>query len=151
MTVAGGAIRHISTFGRRGRRGTGGETAGRACGASHRDPSTRSTSTGRAATISAVAPTNRVATRNDRTDPCRVDVETALRAYDSQLRRSVAPPAPGWAVQRVEEPAPLIRLVSPPQSPWGDGVVWTVLDERSADAAIADTISYFAGLGRGFE
>ena len=36
-----------------------------------------------------------------------MDQAAVLRAYDAQLRRSVVPPAPGWTVAMLDDPAPL--------------------------------------------
>lgn len=80
-----------------------------------------------------------------------MDKAAVLRAYDSQLRRSTDPPAPGWTVELLDDPAPLVRMTAPEGSQWGDGIVWSDLDESNADAAIASTIAYFRGLGRTFE
>jgi GNAT superfamily N-acetyltransferase len=80
-----------------------------------------------------------------------MEIETALRAYDEQLRRRTEPPAPGWVVELLGDPAPMRRITSPAGSAWGDGVVWTDLDESNADAAIASAVAYFGGLGRTFE
>lgn len=79
------------------------------------------------------------------------DVNEMLTAYDEQLRRVPAIPSAGWQVERVTEPAPLLRMTAPEGSQWGDGVVWSELDESNADEAIADTIDYFCRLGRSFE
>lgn len=38
----------------------------------------------------------------------------------------------------------MIRLVSPPEAGWGDGIVWSDLDDRSAEAAITAAIVFFA-------
>lgn len=80
-----------------------------------------------------------------------MDTATVLRAYDEQLRRALTPPAPGWRVDLVDDPAPMLRLTSPAGRVWGDGIVWSDLDESTADAAVAAAISYFGGLGRSFE
>jgi ribosomal protein S18 acetylase RimI-like enzyme len=45
----------------------------------------------------------------------------------------------------------VVRLTSPAGGGWGDGVVWSHLDERNADEEIAAAIRYFGGLGRTFE
>ena len=79
-----------------------------------------------------------------------MDTATVLRAYDGQLRRAMTPPA-GWSVDLVDDPAPMLRLTSPAGAVWGDGIVWSDLDESTADAAIAAAIAYFGGLGRSFE
>jgi len=80
-----------------------------------------------------------------------MDQATVLRAYDAQLRRNVAPPAPGWTVEMLDDPAPMLRITAPPGAQWGDGVVWSDLDESSVDAAIASAVAHFRGLGRVFE
>lgn len=80
-----------------------------------------------------------------------MDQAAVLRAYDGQLRRSVAPPAPGWTVEMLDDPAPVLRVTAPPGSQWGDGVGWSDLDESTADAAIAAAVEHFRGLGRMFE
>ncbi|WP_437808784.1 GNAT family N-acetyltransferase [Sorangium sp. So ce1078] len=41
--------------------------------------------------------------------------------------------------------------MSPREMPRGCGVYWSDLDEETADGAIAEQVSYFAGLGRRFE
>lgn len=82
------------------------------------------------------------------TDP---DLSELLTAYDVQLRRVPVPPSAGWQIDRVDHPAPLLRMTAPAGASWGDGVVWSDLDEATADAAIADTIAYYRGLGRSFE
>ena len=71
-----------------------------------------------------------------------------LTAYDEQLRRNLTPPAPGWTVERLDR---VIRVTAPPASQWGDGIVWSEVDETSADAEIAAAVAYFGGLGRSFE
>jgi ribosomal protein S18 acetylase RimI-like enzyme len=79
------------------------------------------------------------------------DVSEMLTAYDVQLRRVAAGLPPGWQADLLDEPAPLLRLTAPEETGWGDGVVWSDLDEDTADAAIAAVVDYFAGLGRSFE
>jgi GNAT superfamily N-acetyltransferase len=74
-----------------------------------------------------------------------------LTAYDVQLRREPGTLPPGWQVEHLTEPAPVLRLTAPEGAQWGDGVVWSDLDESNADAAIADSVDYFRGLGRSFE
>ena len=80
-----------------------------------------------------------------------MDQAAVLRAYDAQLRRSVVPPAPGWTVAMLDDPAPVLRVTAPPGAQWGDGVVWSDLDESSADAAIVSAVAHFRELGRVFE
>ena len=79
------------------------------------------------------------------------DQSELLTAYDVQLRRAPELPSAGWQIERLDEPAPLLRMTAPEGASWGDGIVWSDLDESTADAAIADTVAYFRGLGRRFE
>jgi hypothetical protein len=79
------------------------------------------------------------------------DLSELLTAYDVQLRRVTVGLPPGWQAELLDDPAPLLRLTAPEGTGWGDGVVWSDLDETNADAAIASAVSYFAGLGRSFE
>jgi ribosomal protein S18 acetylase RimI-like enzyme len=79
------------------------------------------------------------------------DLTELLTAYDVQLRREPALPSAGWRIDRLDDPAPLLRMTAPEGSEWGDMVVWSDLDETNADAAIAASIDYFRGLGRSFE
>ncbi|XXX74161.1 GNAT family N-acetyltransferase [Sorangium sp. So ce134] len=71
-----------------------------------------------------------------------------LERFDAQMRRDLSPPSPAW---RVERDGRVVRWVSPPELPWGCGVLWSDLDEDTADGAIAEQVSYFAGLARRFE
>jgi ribosomal protein S18 acetylase RimI-like enzyme len=82
------------------------------------------------------------------TDP---DLTELLTAYDVQLRRVPALPSAGWRIEHLDDPAPVLRMTAPDGASWGDGVVWSDLDEATADAAIADTVAYFRDLGRSFE
>ena len=77
-----------------------------------------------------------------------VDVRAVLAAYDAQLRRSRTPPAPGWTVERLDR---ILRVTAPPGSQWGNGIVWSDVDEATADGQIAAAVAYFGGLGRSFE
>jgi ribosomal protein S18 acetylase RimI-like enzyme len=79
------------------------------------------------------------------------DLSELLTAYDVQLRREPALPSAGWRIERLNDPAPLLRMTAPEGSEWGDMVAWSDLDETTADAAIAASIDYFRGLGRSFE
>lgn len=70
--------------------------------------------------------------------------QTALAAFDEQIRRHPVAEAPD---ERVERDAAVVRFVS------GEGgrsaVTWSRLDEATADAAIATTIDRFVRLGVG--
>lgn len=80
-----------------------------------------------------------------------MDDAELLATFDRQIRRSVAP-EPGFQVQLVEEPAPVLRLTPEGQAAgWGGGVFWSDLDESTADAAIEATLAHFAPRGREFE
>jgi ribosomal protein S18 acetylase RimI-like enzyme len=79
------------------------------------------------------------------------DVDELLSAYDVQLRRVPVGLPADWRADLLNEPAPLLRITAPEGTGWGDGVVWSDLDESNADAAIASVVAYFGGLGRSFE
>jgi GNAT superfamily N-acetyltransferase len=72
--------------------------------------------------------------------------DEVLAAFDRQLRREAAPDAPG---ARVERAGGVVRQVGPEHG-W-NGVLWSELDPGGADAAIAEQVRYFGGLGRAFE
>ncbi|MFJ9793535.1 GNAT family N-acetyltransferase [Streptomyces globosus] len=69
-----------------------------------------------------------------------------LAAYDRHVRECAPPDTPGC---RVERAGRVVRQTSP-GSGW-NGVLWSDLDEDTADAAIAAQVAYFAGRGSGFE
>ncbi|MET8222684.1 GNAT family N-acetyltransferase [Streptomyces sp. NPDC004082] len=69
-----------------------------------------------------------------------------LALFDRDMREGARPDSPGARVERVGR---VVRQVGAEQG-W-NGVVWSDLDETSADAAIAGQIRYFTGLGREFE
>lgn len=66
--------------------------------------------------------------------------------FDEQLRRGARPEEAGSRVERVGD---VVRHVGPAAG-W-NGVLWSDLDERAADAAIAEQVRFFGGLGRAFE
>lgn len=70
-----------------------------------------------------------------------------LALFDRQLRREYAGEGTGEAVERTPR---LVREAGAGAGAWC-GVIWSDLDERTADAAIAEQISRFTRLGRGFE
>lgn len=76
-----------------------------------------------------------------------MDHTAALAAFDAQLRDT---PRPSGAGGRFERAGNVIRCVNPTPGGWS-GIDWSDLDEQTADAAIAEQVAYFAGLGRGFE
>ncbi len=65
----------------------------------------------------------------------------ALAAYDAQLRRDAHADGTGARVERV---GPVVRYVSPDAEGWS-AVIWSDLDDDTADAAIAGQLEYFAG------
>jgi GNAT superfamily N-acetyltransferase len=79
-----------------------------------------------------------------------VDTDVALAAYDEQVRRSMVPPQPGWQVELAAGDA-VLRVVSPPDHTSGCFVIWSDLDESTADSVIAEQVEFFGGLGRQFE
>ena len=70
-----------------------------------------------------------------------------LALYDRQIRREYAGDGTGGLVERVDG---VIRHISEGEGGWC-AVLWSDLDEATADAAIAEQVRYFAGLGREFE
>lgn len=81
-----------------------------------------------------------------------MDDAELLATFDRQVRRSVEP-EPGFTVELVRQPAPLLRLtpVGDAAAAWGGGVFWCDLEESTANAAIEATIAHFGPLGREFE
>ncbi|MEV6783757.1 GNAT family N-acetyltransferase [Streptomyces sp. NPDC051098] len=75
-----------------------------------------------------------------------MDHEEALRLFDRRLRRRTGADGPQTRLRRAGD---VIRE-SGSADDW-HGVVWSGLDEATADAAIAAQIAYFTALGRDFE
>jgi GNAT superfamily N-acetyltransferase len=75
-----------------------------------------------------------------------MDHLAVLALYDRDMREGAQPDGPG---ARIERAGRLVRQVSSAQG-W-NGVVWSDLDEAGADAAIAEQIAHYSGLGREFE
>ncbi|WP_053846843.1 GNAT family N-acetyltransferase [Streptomyces sp. NRRL B-24085] len=75
-----------------------------------------------------------------------MDHVAVLALYDRDMREGAQPDGPGARVERV---GAVVRQVAAEHG-W-NGVVWSGLDESSADAAIAEQIAYYTGLGREFE
>ena len=65
-----------------------------------------------------------------------------LRLFDLQMRQGIRPDGPAARVERVGN---CIRQVDPVGG-W-NGVVWSDLDQSSADAAVQDQLRYFSALG----
>jgi GNAT superfamily N-acetyltransferase len=75
-----------------------------------------------------------------------MDSKAARQLFEAQLRRGEGA---GSAV-RVERANHVIREVSTDDDGWA-AVVWSDLDEGTADRAIDDQVAYFAGVRRAFE
>ncbi|WP_282702333.1 GNAT family N-acetyltransferase [Streptomyces sp. CC219B] len=75
-----------------------------------------------------------------------MDLEKVLARYDRDMREGARPDGPEARVERVGR---VVRQVAGPQG-W-NGVVWSGLDERVANAAIAEQITFFSGRGQDFE
>ncbi|MFD8820257.1 GNAT family N-acetyltransferase, partial [Streptomyces sp. NPDC059627] len=75
-----------------------------------------------------------------------MDHQTVLALYDRDMREGARPDGPG---ARVERAGAVVRQVADAAG-W-NGVLWTDLDETTADRAIADQIEFFAAHGREFE
>lgn len=72
-----------------------------------------------------------------------------LHAFDVQIRRSLAAPAPGWVV---EDLGRLVRTTGPAASRVGAFVEWADLDGLAGDevdAVIAEQVAYFRSLAGG--
>ncbi|MFJ9536040.1 GNAT family N-acetyltransferase [Streptomyces sp. NPDC101225] len=75
-----------------------------------------------------------------------MDHASVLALFDRDMREGARPDGPG---ARVERSGNVVRQLSTAHG-W-NGVVWSGLDETDADAAIAEQIACFSGLGRAFE
>ncbi|MCL6732371.1 GNAT family N-acetyltransferase [Streptomyces neyagawaensis] len=75
-----------------------------------------------------------------------MDHAAVLALFDRDMREGARPDSPG---ARIERAGGVVRQVGS-ENGWS-GVVWSDLDEAGADAAIAEQIRYFSGLGRDFE
>jgi ribosomal protein S18 acetylase RimI-like enzyme len=71
-----------------------------------------------------------------------------LTFYDRELRENPPHPGPGY---RIERTATVTRFVGPTNTAADNCVIFSRLDEGSADAAIAAELAYFAAAGRAFE
>jgi GNAT superfamily N-acetyltransferase len=75
-----------------------------------------------------------------------MDQAAVLTLFDREMRERARPDGPGADVERV---GAVVRQKGPVHG-WS-GVVWSALEAADADAAIAEQIAYFTGLGREFE
>lgn len=79
-----------------------------------------------------------------------MDSSHVLALFDAQMRRDATPDAPGTRVERL---GGVVRLSGAATHDW-TGVIWSDLDESTADRAIAEQLAYLAspeGAGREFE
>ncbi|GAA1753389.1 GNAT family N-acetyltransferase [Nonomuraea bangladeshensis] len=72
--------------------------------------------------------------------------DEVLSLYERRFRREPVPEMPGAVVERA---GAVVRQSGP--APCWNGVLWSDLDERTADAAIAEQIRHYAELGTEFE
>ncbi|MEY9863667.1 GNAT superfamily N-acetyltransferase [Catenulispora sp. GAS73] len=75
-----------------------------------------------------------------------MDNEEILRAFDRQMRLDAPPDGPD---ARVDRDGRIVRQTAP-DGAW-NGVLWSGLDEKTVDAAIAEQVAYFTSLGVGLE
>ncbi|GAB2893360.1 GNAT family N-acetyltransferase [Streptomyces deserti] len=75
-----------------------------------------------------------------------MDHATVLALFDRDVREGARPDGPDTRVERTGD---VVRQVASAQG-W-NGVVWSALDAADADAAIAEQIAYYTGLGLDFE
>ncbi|MFI2642217.1 GNAT family N-acetyltransferase [Streptomyces sp. NPDC018610] len=76
-----------------------------------------------------------------------MDHAAVLARYDQTLREGARPDDPGARIERVGD---VVRQVGDSDQDW-NGVLWSALDAERADAAIAEQIARFGGLGQAFE
>jgi GNAT superfamily N-acetyltransferase len=76
-----------------------------------------------------------------------MDTAEVLALFDRQLRLEYPGEGPDSLVEHVDG---VVRHVSESGNGWC-AVLWSDLDETTADTAIAEQVAYFAGLGREFE
>ncbi|MER7368005.1 GNAT family N-acetyltransferase [Nonomuraea wenchangensis] len=72
--------------------------------------------------------------------------DEVLSLYERRFRHEPAPEMPGALVERA---GAVVRQSGP--APCWNGVLWSDLDERTADAAIAEQVRHYAELGTEFE
>ncbi|WP_338674812.1 GNAT family N-acetyltransferase [Streptomyces sp. SCSIO 30461] len=80
-----------------------------------------------------------------------MDHDELLARYDRQMRRQAPADGPGARVERVGD---VVRHIAAPGDGEGDGwngIIWSDLDDSTADAAIAEQLRYFDSLECGFE
>jgi GNAT superfamily N-acetyltransferase len=75
-----------------------------------------------------------------------MDHAAVLALFDRDMRQGARPDGPDARIERV---GGVVRQVSSAHG-WS-GVVWSDLDGTGVDAAIAEQVAYYSGLGREFE
>ncbi|MFI1394775.1 GNAT family N-acetyltransferase [Streptomyces sp. NPDC020681] len=75
-----------------------------------------------------------------------MDRDEVLELFDRQMRRMTCTDGPGARVERV---GGVVRRTAA-DGDW-NGVVWSALEAATADAAIAEQVRHFGGLGLDFE
>ena len=80
-----------------------------------------------------------------------MDDAELLAHFDTQVRRNLGEPPPGFEQETVTDPGAMTLLLPSGDAPWGGGVFWCDLDESTADAAIAAAIERFRPYGVEFE
>lgn len=75
-----------------------------------------------------------------------MDHVAVLALFDRDMRETARPDAPG---ARIERAGRVVRQIGA-EGGW-NGVIWSDLDGTNADAAVAEQIRHFTGLGREFE
>lgn len=75
-----------------------------------------------------------------------MDHVAVLALFDRDMRETARPDAPG---ARIERAGRVVRQIGA-EGGWS-GVIWSDLDGTNADAAVAEQIRHFTGLGREFE
>jgi GNAT superfamily N-acetyltransferase len=75
-----------------------------------------------------------------------MDHSAVLAHYEQDMREGARPDGPD---ARIERTATVVRQIAGTDG-W-NGVLWSCLDEAGADAAIAEQIAHYTGLGLAFE
>ncbi|HEU4407022.1 MAG TPA: GNAT family N-acetyltransferase [Polyangiaceae bacterium] len=70
-----------------------------------------------------------------------------LAAFDEQMRKNAPGDGTGATVERSGR---VVRYLSPDPAGWS-AIIWSDLDEASADGAIDEQVRFFAGRGQAFE
>ncbi|WP_055590845.1 GNAT family N-acetyltransferase [Peterkaempfera griseoplana] len=76
-----------------------------------------------------------------------MDQQKVLALFDERMRRNAQPDDPAVRIERTGD---VVRQVGASADDW-NGVLWSGLDEATADAAIAAQVAHFTSLGREFE